>query len=75
MYIGAGFLLIGLALIHRSWWIIAYLGMLWLVVHLLVVFYEEPTLRQLFGQEYEDYTKRVRRWLPAWTPSAGETTV
>jgi protein-S-isoprenylcysteine O-methyltransferase Ste14 len=40
-----------------------------LCVHLFVVFYEEPTLRRMFGAEYEEYCRNVRRWLPrvrAW---------
>lgn len=65
MYIGAGILLGGGALYYGSPWLLAYLGVLWLLVHLLVVFYEEPTLHRLFGRDYEDYTRRVRRWLPA----------
>ena len=35
----------------------------------LVVLYEEPTLRKIFGAEYEEYCRNVRRWLPrmrAW---------
>ncbi len=38
-------------------------------VALLVQFYEEPTLRKMFGAEYEEYCRNVRRWLPrmrAW---------
>jgi protein-S-isoprenylcysteine O-methyltransferase Ste14 len=38
-------------------------------VVLLVRLYEEPTLREKFGAEYEDYCKNVRRWVPrvrAW---------
>jgi protein-S-isoprenylcysteine O-methyltransferase Ste14 len=38
-------------------------------VALFVQFYEEPTLRKMFGAEYEEYCKNVRRWLPrmrAW---------
>src|SRR4030095_2576783 len=30
---------------------------------------EEPTLRQMFGAEYEEYCRNVRRWVPrmrAW---------
>lgn len=65
MYIGAGVGLAGAAAFYRSWWLVAYLGLLWLLVHLLVVFYEEPTLRRLFGQEYDDYCRRVRRWWPS----------
>jgi protein-S-isoprenylcysteine O-methyltransferase Ste14 len=38
-------------------------------VHLFVVFYEEPTLRGKFGEDYEDYCRNVSRWWPhlrAW---------
>lgn len=31
-----------------------------------VLLYEEPTLRATFGAEYEDYCRRVPRWLPRW---------
>ena len=40
-----------------------------LAVHLFVVFYEEPTLRKKFGNDYVDYCRNVRRWWPrlrAW---------
>lgn len=39
-------------------------------VMLFVRFYEEPTLRGLFGTEYEEYCRNVPRWVPrrsAWT--------
>lgn len=39
-------------------------------VHLFVVFYEEPTLRDKFGADYEEYCRNVRRWWPhtrAWS--------
>ncbi|MGB8495809.1 MAG: isoprenylcysteine carboxylmethyltransferase family protein [Candidatus Acidiferrum sp.] len=38
-------------------------------VVLFVQLYEEPTLRKMFGAEYEEYCRNVRRWLPrlrAW---------
>jgi len=38
-------------------------------VALFVQLYEEPTLRKMFGAEYEEYCRNVRRWLPrmrAW---------
>lgn len=38
-------------------------------VHLFVLLYEEPHLRSVFGAEYEEYCKNVRRWVPrmsAW---------
>jgi protein-S-isoprenylcysteine O-methyltransferase Ste14 len=36
---------------------------------LFVLLYEEPHLRKIFGAEYEEYCRNVRRWLPrihAW---------
>jgi protein-S-isoprenylcysteine O-methyltransferase Ste14 len=38
-------------------------------VALFVRLYEEPTLRKMFGAEYDEYCKNVPRWLPrmrAW---------
>jgi protein-S-isoprenylcysteine O-methyltransferase Ste14 len=32
--------------------------------HLFVTLYEEPTLRKKFGAGYEDYCRRVPRWIP-----------
>ncbi len=33
-------------------------------LHLFVVYKEEPELRKKFGKSYEDYLKKVPRWLP-----------
>jgi protein-S-isoprenylcysteine O-methyltransferase Ste14 len=38
-------------------------------VALFVSFYEEPSLRKLFGTDYEEYCRNVPRWIPrmrAW---------
>jgi len=64
MYIGAGLALVGAALFYRSLPLLGYAGLLVLVTHLFVVLYEEPTLRKSFGDEYREYCRRVRRWLP-----------
>lgn len=34
------------------------------VTECFVLFYEEPTLREKFGAEYQDYCRRVSRWVP-----------
>jgi protein-S-isoprenylcysteine O-methyltransferase Ste14 len=37
-------------------------------VALFVRLYEEPTLRRMFGAEYEEYCRNVRRWIPRVHP-------
>ena len=37
-------------------------------VHLFVIGYEEPTLRKMFGAEYEEYCRNVGRWMPRGSP-------
>jgi len=64
MYIGAGMTLAGAALFYQSLSIFIYTGVFFLITHLFVVLYEEPTLRRTFGDEYEAYFRRVRRWAP-----------
>src|SRR5436309_14039932 len=64
MYIGAGMTLAGAALYYQSLSIFIYTGSFFLITHLFVVLYEEPTLRRTFGNEYEAYFGRVRRWIP-----------
>jgi len=39
-----------------------------LFVALFVRLYEEPTLRRLFGAQYEEYCRNVPRWLPRVRP-------
>jgi protein-S-isoprenylcysteine O-methyltransferase Ste14 len=67
MYISVIFILIGHFLWSGYWFILAYAGLAFLVTHLFVIFYEEPTLKRKFGAAYEDYLKRVPRWIPRLT--------
>jgi protein-S-isoprenylcysteine O-methyltransferase Ste14 len=34
------------------------------IFHLFIVLHEEPDLRRRFGEDYEEYSRRVGRWLP-----------
>ena len=45
-----------------------YGALLWLFFHVFVVMYEEPTLEQTFGAEYESFLTNVPRWIPRLTP-------
>lgn len=64
MYLGASFALAGAALFYETAVLWAYMGGFLLLMHLFVVWYEEPTLRRTFGEDYEQYSRKVRRWLP-----------
>jgi protein-S-isoprenylcysteine O-methyltransferase Ste14 len=65
MYLGAGLALAGAAVFYGSPALTAYASAFLLAMHLFVVFYEEPTLRQMFGGEYDAYCRRVHRWWPS----------
>jgi protein-S-isoprenylcysteine O-methyltransferase Ste14 len=66
MYVGAALALAGAALVYGSLALAVCCAGFVLVTHLFVVLYEEPTLRRLFGPEYDDYRTRVARWTPHW---------
>ena len=66
MYIGAGLALLGAAIYYGSIALLAYALAFTAATHLFVRFYEEPTLRRLFGAAYEEYCRTVHRWVPAW---------
>lgn len=64
MYIGGLALLAGFGLWERSASILLFALLLFGGIHLLVVFYEEPTLRRKFGISYQQYLEAVNRWKP-----------
>jgi protein-S-isoprenylcysteine O-methyltransferase Ste14 len=64
MYVSVILILFGQGLFFGDLRLIAYGLFLWLVTHLFVVVYEEPTLRKSFGAQYERYCASVPRWIP-----------
>jgi protein-S-isoprenylcysteine O-methyltransferase Ste14 len=64
MYIGVALVIGGQAWLFHSLRIAIYLACFGLIVHLFVLFYEEPTLGKQFGEEYERYRASVPRWIP-----------
>ena len=64
MYIGVGLVIAGQAWLFRSSHTAIYLACFCVIVHLFVLFYEEPTLRRQFDEEYERYRASVPRWIP-----------
>ena len=64
MYIGVALAILGEAALFRSVHVAEYAGIMLLVAHVFVVFYEEPTLQRQFGESYEEYRRKVPRWIP-----------
>jgi protein-S-isoprenylcysteine O-methyltransferase Ste14 len=65
MYLGAALAVAGGALFWQTPALLAYAGVFLLAMHVVVVSYEEPTLRRAFGHDYGAYCLRVRRWWPS----------
>ncbi len=63
-YVGVLGLIVGQSLLFASVSVVAHAAIMALAFHLFVVLYEEPHLRRKFGTEYEEYQRRVPRWLP-----------
>lgn len=64
MYHAVFSILIGEAILFHSLLLAGYVLLIGIVVHLFVVFYEEPRLARQFGESYEAYLRTVPRWLP-----------
>jgi len=64
MYLGVALAILAEAAMFRSVHVAEYAGIMLLIAHLFVVFYEEPTLRRQFGESYEQYRRSVPRWVP-----------
>ena len=63
MYWGIMLILMGEALFFESGGLWIYLLVVFVVFTLFIMLVEEPRLRKDFGNEYEEYRKRVRRWI------------
>ena len=64
IYLGALLVLLGYIFWFGSGLVIIYFFLFLLAYQILITLIEEPILRNTFGQEYEEYCKRVPRWLP-----------
>jgi protein-S-isoprenylcysteine O-methyltransferase Ste14 len=71
MYVGfiTGWIGLWIVFGRANLYVIAVAAAVLLGIDLFVRLYEEPTLRKMFGADYEEYCRNVRRWLPrlhAW---------
>ena len=69
LYLAAAALFIGATTVYGFWeprdaFVVVILA---LVIHLFVVYREEPATRRRLGPAYDAYRARVPRWLPRWS--------
>jgi protein-S-isoprenylcysteine O-methyltransferase Ste14 len=63
-YVGVILVALGEAVLSGRMLLFGYAAVLGVGYHLFVRFYEEPTLRRMFGEDYLKYCAAVSRWLP-----------
>ena len=71
MYLAVAAVIVGQALLLGRPVLLAYAGVFGVVVWAFVRAYEEPTLAQRFGEEYEAYRRAVPGWWPRRRPWSG----
>jgi len=64
MYLAVITVVLGEAVLFGSPRLFAYAGAVFTAFHAFVLLYEEPTHRRRFGAAFEEYCRRVPRWLP-----------
>jgi protein-S-isoprenylcysteine O-methyltransferase Ste14 len=68
MYVSVVAAILGQALFFGNLTLLGYGGLVWLLCHLFVVTYEEPTLRRSYGSDYREFCREIPRWIPRMTP-------
>ncbi len=64
MYVGIIMSLAGQVFLYGSPLVLFYTVAVGVLFTAFVLHYEEPNLRQKFGNDYVEYSKRVNRWFP-----------
>jgi len=67
MYVAVVSAILGQGLLLGNVTLLEYGGLVWLLFHLFVLVYEEPTLTASFGSEYKVFCAEVPRWIPRFT--------
>jgi protein-S-isoprenylcysteine O-methyltransferase Ste14 len=68
MYLAVLAIIFGQALLCGSWAALVYGGIVLLAVASFVRGYEEPTLEGEYGDEYREYRRNIRGWIPRLRP-------
>ena len=69
MYLSVTVIVLGEFLLSGTTGLLVYWAVWFIAVNIVVIGYEEPTLRRQFGAAYERYQSQVGRWLPSLRPA------
>lgn len=72
MYAAVVAVILGQAALFADLRLLVYGVGVWAAFHLVVIAYEEPTLRRSFGRDYDAFTAVVPRWIPRLRPWRGD---
>ena len=64
MYVGVLTLIFAQAIWFESLQLIEYAALVFVLMHLFVLFYEKRALKRKFGESYEHSRETVPRWIP-----------
>jgi protein-S-isoprenylcysteine O-methyltransferase Ste14 len=67
MYVAVLALIVGQGFLFGNVRVLGYGAIVWMMFHVFVLAYEEPTLRSSFGEEYQTFCANVPRWIPRMT--------
>ena len=65
LYVGNLLIILGLAIVHNGWLMYLVAVPAFLFIYAAIVAAEEEYLRGRFGDAYDEYARRVPRWLPS----------
>ncbi|MBL1077072.1 isoprenylcysteine carboxylmethyltransferase family protein [Nocardia sp. 2] len=71
MYVAVVAVILGQALVLARFGLVWYAAAVCAIVAGFVYLYEEPTLRDQFGDAYDEYRRAVPAWVPRLTPWRG----
>ena len=63
MYLGLLLLYCGIAILKGNWWTLVLIPLLVMLIQIYIIKKEENYLQNAFGDEYDTYKKKVRRWM------------
>lgn len=63
MYLAWTLIVVGVGLLVNSIWVLGFIPLALVYLHVIDIPHEEARLEKTFGEEYLEYKRRVRRYL------------